>query len=171
MNVTTIPKNPGSLKRRKPDGRGIGPRYDQTSTRGQKGQRSRTGSQKRPGFEGSRTPLIRRIPKRGFRVKSTGREIVREIINVESLNRFRDGEQVTPERLVEAGLIDNASHLIKLLGDGELKKRVSVAIHEASEGAKQKVTQAGGTVELIAAPSLHRRAESKDQGRKPSSAA
>ena len=96
-------------------------------------------------------PLIRRIPKRGFRRKAHGRTLVREILNIESLNRFTDGQRVTPEVLQDAGLVHHASHLIKLLGEGTLKKRVTVAVHQASESAKAKVTQAGGTLELLTA--------------------
>ncbi len=149
MDITTIPAVPGSRHRRKRVGRGIGSGHGKTSTRGQKGQRARTGSSKRPGFEGSRTPLIRRIPKRGFRRKSTGREWTIEIINVEQLNKFSDGERITPERLEQSGLIRDAEHHVKLLGDGELKKRVTISVHAASDGAKSKVATAGGGVELI----------------------
>ncbi len=149
MNITSIPSVPGALKRRKRVGRGIGSGHGKTSTRGQKGQRARTGKTKRPGFEGGRTPLIRQIPKRGFRRKATGREWVQEIVNVEQLNAFTDGQRITPELLAEQGLIRDAAHAIKLLGDGALSKRLTIALHRISEGAKAKVTQAGGTVELL----------------------
>ncbi len=157
MDVTSIPAVPGAFKRRKRVGRGIGSGHGKTSTRGQKGQRARTGSSKRPGFEGSRTPLIRRIPKRGFRVKAHGHETPREIVNVEQLNQFADGDRITPERLEQAGLIDDAKHHIKLLGDGPLTKRLAVAIHAASDGAKTKLEQAGGSLELIEVAKLHPR--------------
>ena len=130
-------------------GRGIGSGHGKTSTRGQKGQRARTGSGKRPGFEGGRSPLIRRLPKRGFRQKATGRPLPIQIINVQQLNRCQDGEQVTPERLAELGLVRDASRAVKLLGDGALTKRLAVRVHRASESAKAKVTQAGGSLELI----------------------
>jgi len=149
MNVTTIPAVPGSLKRRKRVGRGIGSGHGKTSTRGQKGQRSRSGSRARPGFEGGQTPLIRKLPKRGFRRKATGREVTREILNLRQLNRFTAGQRVTPELLREAGMIRDPRHWIKLLGDGELSKNLTVVVHEVSESAKAKLTQAGGTVELI----------------------
>ena len=148
MNVSTIPKQRGALKRRKRVGRGIGSGHGKTATRGQKGQSSRTGSAKKPGFEGSRTPLIRRLPKRGFRRKATGHQTSREILNIEQLNRFSDGEQVTPERLEESGLIQDAQHIVKLLGEGELTKRLTVTIDQASDGAKTKVEGAGGSVVL-----------------------
>ena len=89
-----------------------------------KGQRARTGSGKRPGFEGGRNPLIRRLPKRGFRQKATGRSLPIHILNVDQLNRCADGERLTPERLKALGLIKQAHGLIKLLGDGALKKRL-----------------------------------------------
>ena len=150
MNVASVPRVPGSLKRRKRVGRGIGSGHGKTSTRGQKGQRARTGSQKRPGFEGSRTPLIRLWPKRGFRRKATGFETTREIVNVQQLERFSAGAKVTPESLQEAGLIKNPRSIVKLLGDGAITKRLTVAVHQASESAKAKVAEAGGTLELIA---------------------
>ena len=156
MDIASIPSVRGAFKRRKRVGRGIGSGRGKTSGRGQKGQKARTGSRKHPGFEGSRSPLIRRFPKRGFRDKSTGHEVPHQIVNVEQLNRFKDGEQVTPQRLEDAGLIEDARHVVKLLGDGALKKRLSVSVHQASEGAKTKVVEAGGTVELVAISSQRR---------------
>jgi len=149
MNVATIPAVPGARHRRKRVGRGIGSGHGKTSTRGQKGQRARTGSGKRPGFEGGRSPLIRRLPKRGFRQKATGRGPGLEVINVRQLNRYQDGERVTPERLKASHLISHSALLVKLLGDGSLNKRVTVVVHRASASAKTKVTRAGGTVELL----------------------
>ena len=149
MNISTIPAVPGARHRRKRVGRGIGSGHGKTSTRGQKGQRARTGEGKRPGFEGGRNPLIRRLPKRGFRYKATGHSLRSEIINVEQLNRFQEGERITPERLKKLGLIRTAESHLKLLGEGSLSKRVSIVVHAVSESAKVKVQQAGGTVELI----------------------
>ena len=149
MNVSTIPAVPGARHRRKRVGRGIGSGHGKTATRGQKGQRARTGSGKRPGFEGGRNPLIRRMPKRGFRQKATGQLQPPLIVNVGQLNRCAEGEQVTPERLSELGLIRKASGPVKLLGDGELTKRLTIKVHSTSESAKDKVLKAGGTVELI----------------------
>ena len=149
MDISTIPSVPGSRHRRKRVGRGIGSGHGKTSTRGQKGQRARTGSGKRPGFEGGRNPLIRRLPKRGFRYKATGRTKAVEIVNVRQLNRCQDGERVTPERLRTLHLISDAGRVVKLLGDGALTKRVTVVVHQTSESAKAKVLKAGGAVELI----------------------
>ncbi len=149
MNVSTIPAVPGARHRRKRVGRGIGSGHGKTSTRGQKGQRARTGSGKRPGFEGGRNPLIRRMPKRGFRRKATGQVLPPLIVNVGQLNRCKDGEQLSPERLRALGLIPNVERPVKLLGDGELTKRLTIQVHHTSESAKAKVAKAGGTVELL----------------------
>ncbi|MBI4353996.1 MAG: 50S ribosomal protein L15 [Candidatus Omnitrophica bacterium] len=149
MDIASLPRVPGAFKRRKRVGRGIGSGHGKTSTRGQKGQRARTGSGKRPGFEGGRTPLIRQIPKRGFRRKATGREPVRIHVNVEQLNRFPDGTRVTPQALEESGVIKDASAWVKLLGEGTLSKRLTIAVHKSSESAKAKVVGAGGSLELI----------------------
>ncbi|MBI4342864.1 MAG: 50S ribosomal protein L15 [Candidatus Omnitrophica bacterium] len=152
MNIASIPAVPGARHRRKRVGRGIGSGHGKTSTRGQKGQRARTGSGKRPGFEGGRNPLIRALPKRGFRQKATGRPAPHEIVNVDQLNRFQDGQRITPEQLETAGLIRDAARTVKLLGDGTLTKRLTIAVHRTSESATAKVTQAGGTIKLIPPP-------------------
>lgn len=149
MDITTIPSVPGARKRRKRVGRGIGSGHGKTATRGQKGQRSRTGSRKRPGFEGGRTPLIRRLPKRGFKRKERGQTPPPQLVNVDQLNRFADGTRVTPQSLKAAGVIRSAKRWIKLLGDGSVTKRVAVAVHAVSESAKAKVEKAGGSVELL----------------------
>ncbi len=149
MDVTTIPAAPRARHRKKRVGRGIGSGHGKTSTRGQKGQRSRTGEGKRPGFEGGRNPLIRRLPKRGGRDKTSGHVRPREVVNVESLNRFEPDAQVTPEQLRARGLIRYEGGIVKLLGDGTLTKKLRVQVHAASASAKEKVQQAGGAVELI----------------------
>ena len=151
MDVTSLPSVPGAMKRRKRKGRGIGSGRGKTATRGQKGQRARTGSRKHPGFEGGQNPLIRRLPKRGFKHKATTHPPTREIINVGQLDRFPAGTSITPESLVKIGLIRHAYHEIKLLGDGTLSKKLSIKVHAASQGAKDAVTRAGGTLEFIAA--------------------
>ena len=149
MDITTIPAVPGARHRKKRVGRGIGSGHGKTSTRGQKGQRARTGSGKRQGFEGGRNPLIRSIPKRGFRYKATGHPAAAQVVNIRQLNRCQSGERLTPERLKELGLIPNASGTVKVLGDGSLTTRVTVVAHAASASAKAKIEQAGGTLELI----------------------
>lgn len=152
MDVTTLPAVPGARHRRKRVGRGIGSGHGKTSTRGQKGQRARTGSHKRPGFEGGRNPLIRRMPKRGFRRKAPVRTPTLQIVNIQQLNQCRDGEAVTPERLAALGLVRDAASPVKLLGDGSLTKRLTIRVHRASASASAKVAKAGGSVELITRP-------------------
>ena len=152
MNVATIPAVPGARHRRKRVGRGIGSGHGKTATRGQKGQRARTGEGKRPGFEGGRNPLIRRLPKRGFKQKGTGRPRPIEIVNLRQLNACQEGDRLTPERLAALGLIRDATRSVKLLGDGTLTKRLTVAVHRASASAKDKVAKAGGSIELITSP-------------------
>ena len=152
MNISTLPRVPGARHRRKRVGRGVGSGHGKTATRGQKGQRARTGSGKRPGFEGGRNPLIRRLPKRGFRQKATGQQLPMAIVNVDELNRFDAGAKITPEQLKATGLIADVSRGVKLLGDGALTKRVTIAVHRASESAKSKVAQGGGTIELLPWP-------------------
>ena len=153
MNIASLPRVPGALKRKKRVGRGIGSGHGKTSTRGQKGQRARTGSRKRPGFEGGQNPLIRRLPKRGFRVKTSGFEARREIVNVEQLGRFGEGKRIGPKELEAAGLIRDAESRVKLLGEGELKKKLTIAVHSASASAQEKVSKAGGSIELLTSPS------------------
>ena len=93
--------------------------------------------------------MIRRFPKRGFRRKATGHPLLHEIVNVKQLNALKAGQRVTPEVLKEAGLIKDIQHRIKILGDGELTKKFTIAVHQVSESAKEKITQAGGSVELV----------------------
>ena len=148
MNIASIPAVPGARHRRKRIGHGIGSGHGKTSTRGQKGQRARTGSRKRPGFEGGRNPLIRSIPKRGFRQKARPMPVGFDIVNVGQLEPLSAGEQVSPERLKALGLIRHPER-VKLLGDGKLTKRLTLQVHAASASAREKVSQAGGKIELI----------------------
>lgn len=149
MDITTIPAVRGARHRRKRVGRGIGSGHGKTSTRGQKGQRARTGEGKRPGFEGGRNPLIRRLPKRGFRQKEKHRTAPTAIVNIGRLEACAAGERVDPARLRALGVIKDAAHRVILLGDGKLSKRLTVVVHRASASAKARVEQAGGTVELM----------------------
>jgi large subunit ribosomal protein L15 len=149
MNVNSIPSVPGAMKRRKIVGRGVGSGHGKTSTRGQKGQRARTGKKKKPGFEGSRNPLIRRLPKRGFKRKATTQPEVIEILNVGQLNRFSEGSTITPELLKQEGIIRNPEHLVKLLADGEVSKKITISVHQASAAAVEKLNKAGCKLTLI----------------------
>lgn len=149
MNISTIPSTPGARKRSKRVGRGIGSGTGKTAARGQKGQRSRTGSGKSPGFEGSRNPIIRRLPKRGFRRKATGHIIPWEVVNIRELNIYSENEKLTPEQLESSGLIRSAKSRVALLGDGSLKKPLTISVHRASATAQKKIKSAGGSLELI----------------------
>ena len=128
-------------------GRGIGARKSKTAGRGNKGQLSRTGHSRRPGFEGGQMPLHRRLPKRGFT------NIFRTeyaTVNVEKLNAFAAGTRVTPEELRARGLVRRPGP-VKILGEGKLKVKLSVAAQAFSGSARQKIEQAGGNVEVLAA--------------------
>lgn len=124
-------------------GRGHGSGNGKTAGKGHKGQKARSGAP-RVGFEGGQMPLYRRLPKRGFHNRNT-KEIVG--INVEALNRFEDGTVVTIATLVESGLVSNPRDGVKILGNGELTKKLTVKVTAVSEGAKTKIEAAGGTVE------------------------
>ena len=126
-------------------GRGHGSGNGKTAGKGHKGQKARSGAP-RPGFEGGQMPLYRRIPKRGFTNRNS-LEIVG--INVDVLNRFEDGAEVTVATLVEAGIIKNPRDGVKILGNGELTKKLTVKVNACSAGAKEKIEALGGTVEVI----------------------
>ena len=126
-------------------GRGHGSGNGKTAGKGHKGQKARSGAP-RIGFEGGQMPLYRRIPKRGFTNRNT-KEIVG--INVSALERFEDGAVVTVETLVEAGVVKNPRDGVKILGGGELTKKLTVKVDAYSEGAKAKIEAVGGTAEEI----------------------
>ena len=135
----------GAVKKPQRIGRGVGARKSKTSGKGDKGQLSRTGARKRPGFEGGQMPLHRRLPKRGF-TNIFRREFA--IVNVESLNGFGAGARVTPESLRQRGLVHQALP-VKILGDGTVSVKLAVAAHAFSASAKEKIEKAGGTVEVL----------------------
>ncbi len=137
----------GSRKKPMRVGRGIGARKSKTAGRGNKGQRSRGGYSRRAGFEGGQMPLHRRLPKRGF-TNIFRREVA--TVNVEALNAFSAGERVTPETLRQRGLV-RRGRPVKILGDGELKVKLTVAAHAFSAGAREKIEKAGGQVEVLSA--------------------
>lgn len=126
-------------------GRGHGSGNGKTAGKGHKGQKARSGAP-RPGFEGGQMPLYRRIPKRGFTNRNS-LEIVG--INVDVLNRFDNDAVVTVETLIEAGIIKNPRDGVKILGNGELTKKLTVKVNACSAGAKEKIEALGGTVEVI----------------------
>ena len=126
-------------------GRGHGSGNGKTAGKGHKGQKARSGAP-RPDFEGGQMPLYRRIPKRGFTNRNS-LEIVG--INVDALNRFENDTEVTVATLVEAGIIKNPRDGVKILGNGELTKKLTVKVNACSAGAKEKIEALGGTVEVI----------------------
>jgi len=143
MKLHELTYTEGSRHKKKRVGRGTGSGTGKTSGRGMKGQNSRSGGGVRPGFEGGQTPLFQRLPKRGF-TNYTRKEYT--IINLDVLNRFEDGTQVTPELLIESGLAKQVKTGIKILGNGNLEKKLEVAAHKFSKTAKEAIENAGGTV-------------------------
>jgi large subunit ribosomal protein L15 len=145
LSVLHPPK--GSRKRKVRVGRGMGSKLGKTAGSGNKGQKSRRGYSRRRGFEGGQMPLHRRIPKRGFH-NPFG--VSYSVVNLEELNVFPAGETVTPELLRAHGFIRRATDPIKVLGDGELKNKLTIHAHAFSAAAKEKITKAGGTFEVVA---------------------
>lgn len=147
MQLHELKPAEGSKKKPKRVGRGIGSGHGKTSTRGHKGQNARSGGGVRPGFEGGQMPLHRRLPKRGF-VNIFAKEYA--IVNVQTLNdKFNDGDVITPDVLQEKKIIKNIKDGVKILGDGELTKALTVKANKFSEGAVKKIQEAGGKVEVI----------------------
>lgn len=137
----------GSRKKKVRVGRGIGSKLGKTAGAGNKGQKSRRGYSRRRGFEGGQMPLHRRIPKRGFH-NPFG--VGYSVVNLEELNVFPAGETVTPELLRAHGFIRRAADPIKVLGDGELKTKLTIHAHAFSASAKEKIAKAGGSFEVVA---------------------
>jgi large subunit ribosomal protein L15 len=147
MRLHDLKPRPGAKHRRKRLGQGESSGHGKTSGRGGKGQTARSGSSIRIGFEGGQMPLIRRIPKRGF---NNARHTTTYIaINLGSLNRFDDGARVDFEILKKAGLANGTADGVKILGNGELTKKLSVSAHAFSASARTKIEARGGVCELI----------------------
>jgi large subunit ribosomal protein L15 len=146
VNLSNLKPARGSRHRKVRVGRGMGSKLGRTSGKGNKGQKSRKGYSRRPGFEGGQMPLRRRIPKRGFYNPS---HFEYAVVNVESLNAFPAGETVTPELLIATGMIREVRAAIKVLGDGELNAALTVCAHKFSKSAEEKITRAGGKVEIL----------------------
>jgi large subunit ribosomal protein L15 len=146
VSLSTLGPAKGSRKKKVRVGRGIGSKLGKTSGSGNKGQKSRRGYSRRRGFEGGQMPLHRRIPKRGFHNPFT---VEFSVINLEELNVFPAGETVTPELLRAHGFVRRATGPIKILGDGELKNKLTVHAHAFSASAKDKITKAGGAFEVV----------------------
>lgn len=146
MKLHELKKPAGSTFKAKRKGRGTGSGNGTTAGRGMNGQNSRSGGGVRLGFEGGQMPLYRRTPKRGF-TNHWGKDYVG--VNVEALNKFEDGTTVTPETLVEAGLAKGSGYGIKILGGGELKKKLTVQANKFTNSALDKIAEAGGKAEVI----------------------
>ena len=147
MRLHDLKPRPGAKHRRKRLGQGESSGHGKTSGRGGKGQTARSGSSIRIGFEGGQMPLIRRIPKRGF---NNARHTTRYIpVNLDSLNRFDDGARVDFEALRQAGLANGKAAGVKILGTGELTRKLTVTAHAFSASAKAKIEGKGGSCEVI----------------------
>lgn len=147
MKLNELERNIGATKKRKIVGRGRGSGLGKTSGKGHKGQNARSGGGVRAVFEGGQTPLYRRLPKRGFsnyRFKTTY-----ATINVSDLNRFEDGTVVSPALLKEVGLVKNQLDGIKVLGNGELEKKLTVQAHKFSKIAVEKIEKSGSKIEVM----------------------
>ena len=147
MKLENLPKNAGSTHRSKRVGRGPGSGLGKTSGRGENGQKSRSGASIPAVFEGGQTPLFRRLHKRGF---SNAKFKTRyATINVGDLNRFKDGEVVTPELLKELGIVKKQLSGIKVLGNGTLDKKITIKAHRYTQSALKKIEESGSKAEVI----------------------
>lgn len=146
MRLEELKPAEGSTHRKKIVGRGIGSGVGKTSGRGHKGQKARSGGGVRPGFEGGQMPLYRRLPKRGFTNIFAKKYVA---VNVEVLDKFNDGDEVTAESLLEKGIISKTLDGVKILGRGEVTKKLTVKVAKVSESAKEKIEKAGGKAEVI----------------------
>ncbi len=146
MKLHELSPAEGSVKERYRKGRGPGSGNGKTSGKGHKGQNARSGGGVRPGFEGGQIPLYRKLPKRGFHNRFSTEYTV---VNVEMLNRFEDGATVDTEAMLEAGVIRKERDGVKVLGRGELTKKLTVKAAAFTDGAKSKIEAAGGTCEVV----------------------
>ena len=146
MKLHELKPAEGSRSSRKRIGRGIGSGTGKTAGKGHKGQNARSGGGVRPGFEGGQNPLFRRLPKRGF--TNINRKDY-AIVNLDVLNRFDEGTEITPALLVESGVVSNERSGIKILGNGSLEKKLNVKAHKFSGSAKEAIEAAGGQAEVL----------------------
>ncbi len=152
MIIDDVHRGIHKRKKRKRIGRGPGSGHGKTSGRGHKGYGSRAGSSARRGYEGGQTPLFMRVAKRGFNNRAFADVVV--VINVRDIEKhFDNGDEITPDVLRSKGLVHGQFDAVKLLGNGELTKKVTVKLHRVSASAEEKVTKAGGSVELVVRPS------------------
>jgi large subunit ribosomal protein L15 len=147
MKLHTLYQPEGAVKSRKRVGRGVATGNGKTAGKGHKGQNARSGGGVRPGFEGGQLPLFRRLPKRGF--SNAPFKIEYATINVSDLDKFEDGAVITPELLKEMGIVKQQLDGIKVLGNGELTKKVTVKANRFSKTAVEKIEKMGGKAEVI----------------------
>jgi large subunit ribosomal protein L15 len=147
FSLSTLRPPRGSRIKKVRVGRGMGSKLGKTAGAGNKGQKSRRGYSRRRGFEGGQMPLHRRMPKRGFH-NPFGKEYA--VLNLQELNVFPAGETVTPEVLRAHGFVRGKSQGVKILGDGEFTAKITIHAHAFSASAKEKITKAGGTFEVVA---------------------
>lgn len=146
MKLHELKPAEGSRSERKRKGRGIGSGTGKTAGKGHKGQNARSGGGVRPGFEGGQNPLFRRLPKRGF-TNINRKEYA--IVNLDTLNRFDEGTEVTPALLIETGYVSSEKAGIKILGNGSLDRKLTVKAHKFSASAKEAIETAGGQTEVV----------------------
>lgn len=144
ISLSNLSPNPGSVRPRKRIGRGPGSGHGKTATRGHKGYKARSGGGIKVGFEGGQMPLQRRIPKRGF--NNPFRQEY-GVVNISSLDKFKSGSRIDRDVLIDAGLISKNITLVKLLGNGEISKPLTIIVDKLSESARRKIESAGGTIE------------------------
>ncbi|HMK61420.1 MAG TPA: 50S ribosomal protein L15 [Dissulfurispiraceae bacterium] len=147
MKIQDLTPAEGSTKKNKRIGRGMGSGHGRTATKGHKGQKARSGGTKGPSFEGGQTPLQRRLPKRGFKNYPFKREFA--ILNLDDLDKLVDISLITPEVLLEKGIVKDSKSGIKILGGGALAKAITVKAHAFSASAIEKIKAAGGKAEVI----------------------
>ncbi len=147
MKLHELKKNPAATKNRKRVGRGPGSGIGKTSGRGEKGQKARSGAKIRPNFEGGQTPLFRRLPKRGFSNARFKKEYA--IINLSDLSKFEEGATVNLEILKDMGIVKKVYSGLKVLGNGDIDKKITVQAHKFSKKAQEKIEKTGGKVEVI----------------------
>jgi large subunit ribosomal protein L15 len=146
LKLHELRPEPGSRKSKRRVGRGIGSGLGKTSGKGHKGQKARSGGGKGPAFEGGQTPLQRRLPKRGF-TNIFKREVA--VVNVAALNKFEDGTEVTVQLLKNEGLVRGNPDSVKILGQGDLERTLSVKVNAFSKTAAEKIAARGGKVEVV----------------------
>ena len=147
MKLHELSPAEGSVRENYRKGRGAGSGNGKTAGKGHKGQNARSGGGVRPGFEGGQLPLYRKLPKRGFKNFRFGKDYA--IINVQSLNKFNDGDVVDAAALLNAGIIHNVFDGVKVLGEGEIAKKLTVKAAIFSASAKEKIEAAGGKTEVV----------------------